>query len=28
MSFLPARKGRHRQRYQDHLRLVAGYISS
>ncbi|XP_016730400.1 nudix hydrolase 13, mitochondrial isoform X2 [Gossypium hirsutum] len=24
MSFLPARKGRHRQRYQDHLRLVAG----
>ncbi|XP_052879267.1 nudix hydrolase 13, mitochondrial-like isoform X3 [Gossypium arboreum] len=26
MSFLPARKGRHRQRYQDHLRLVAGCI--
>ncbi|XVF44353.1 hypothetical protein PTKIN_Ptkin02bG0113700 [Pterospermum kingtungense] len=26
MSFLPARKGRHRQRYEDHLRLVAGCI--
>ncbi|OMO88276.1 hypothetical protein COLO4_20334 [Corchorus olitorius] len=26
MSFLPARKGRHRQRYEDHLRLVSGCI--
>ncbi|XP_022748916.1 nudix hydrolase 12, mitochondrial-like [Durio zibethinus] len=26
MSFLPARKGRQRQRYEDHLRLVAGCI--
>ncbi|XP_022764132.1 nudix hydrolase 13, mitochondrial-like [Durio zibethinus] len=26
MSFLPARKGRHRQRYEDNLRLVAGCI--
>ncbi|GMI99708.1 hypothetical protein HRI_003640100 [Hibiscus trionum] len=26
MSFLPARKGRHRQRYEGHLRLVAGCI--
>ncbi|XP_039013103.1 nudix hydrolase 13, mitochondrial-like [Hibiscus syriacus] len=26
MSYLPARKGRHRQRYTDHLRLVAGCI--
>ncbi|KAE8660894.1 Nudix hydrolase 12 [Hibiscus syriacus] len=26
MSYLPARKGRHRQRYEDHLRLVAGCI--
>ncbi|KAE8732515.1 Nudix hydrolase 12 [Hibiscus syriacus] len=26
MSFLPARKGRHKQRYEGHLRLVAGCI--
>ncbi|KAL4346404.1 hypothetical protein GQ457_17G012950 [Hibiscus cannabinus] len=26
MSFLPARKGRNRQRYEGHLRLVAGCI--
>ncbi|XP_039060771.1 nudix hydrolase 13, mitochondrial-like [Hibiscus syriacus] len=26
MSFLPARKGRHRQRYEGHLRLVAGCV--
>ncbi|MBA0572424.1 hypothetical protein Golob_002766, partial [Gossypium lobatum] len=26
MSYLPARKGRHRQRYEDNLRLVAGCI--